>query len=290
MKNLPPPQMLPQDAYQACLEGIQNQELKNRFAACISNMDQAATGYTHNAKAGTLYSLPALITSDNDSDLTVFGNVSKSELNDLYDKGMVRRKAGRNIYDKILIAAEEKCPFCGGIGVPTTLDHYLPKANFPQFSVLPVNLVPCCSKCNSGEKGAQFATTPENQILHPYFEDDKFYLQQWVFARVERPCTLEFYVDPPQNWDDISKSRVATHFNKFGLAKGYSLQAANEFSTLIDQQSTYFRGRSSEDFKEFLLSCINTKLSFANYWRNVMYSSLANDDWFCEQQLQPHSR
>ncbi|TPJ42888.1 HNH endonuclease signature motif containing protein [Mesorhizobium sp. B2-7-1] len=59
------------------------------------------------------------------------------------------------------------CPFCGGLGHTWTLDHYLPKANFPAYSVNPSNLVPCCRDCNSG-KNASFGAELHEQTLHPY--------------------------------------------------------------------------------------------------------------------------
>ena len=38
-----------------------------------------------------------------------------------------------------------RCPFCG-ISESSTLDHYLPKEQYPEFSVFPKNLVPSCAE------------------------------------------------------------------------------------------------------------------------------------------------
>jgi len=62
------------------------------------------------------------------------------------------------------------CPMCGS---PTTgtLDHYLPRDAFPEFSVFPSNLVPACGLCNSGAKGKIFkGTVALERFLHPYFD------------------------------------------------------------------------------------------------------------------------
>lgn len=64
----------------------------------------------------------------------------------------------------------KNCPMCGS---PTigTLDHYLPKDSFPEFSVMPSNLLPTCSMCNSGGKGRIFkGTAPGERFLHPYYD------------------------------------------------------------------------------------------------------------------------
>ncbi|NUT73737.1 hypothetical protein HNO86_01635 [Pseudomonas sp. C1C7] len=62
----------------------------------------------------------------------------------------------------------DSCPFCGGDGA-RTIEHYLPKACYPEFSVFSLNLMPSCGGCNTkrnniNEYGAPIA------LLHPYFD------------------------------------------------------------------------------------------------------------------------
>ena len=54
---------------------------------------------------------------------------------------------------------------CGGTSV-TTLEHVLPKADYPEFAVLSFNLVPCCDGCQRrrSNKGKNQA------FIHPYFD------------------------------------------------------------------------------------------------------------------------
>ncbi len=45
------------------------------------------------------------------------------------------------------------CPFCDcQYHKEVTIEHYLPKSIYPFLAVHPMNLIPCCTKCN-GEKG-----------------------------------------------------------------------------------------------------------------------------------------
>lgn len=63
------------------------------------------------------------------------------------------------------------CPSCGEPGRPRTLDHYLPKAIFPELSVLLLNLTPMCDWCQ-GEKLSDFVTKDgQKRYIHPYFDD-----------------------------------------------------------------------------------------------------------------------
>lgn len=67
--------------------------------------------------------------------------------------------AARNDHDLIV------CPMCGGTSV-ATLEHVLPKADYPEFAVLSFNMVPCCDGCQRkrSNKGAQY------EFIHPYFD------------------------------------------------------------------------------------------------------------------------
>ena len=57
-----------------------------------------------------------------------------------------------------------KCPYCS-INQPNTLDHYMPKSNYPALAVCRMNLVPMCGVCNN-YKGAK----PYTNFIHCYYE------------------------------------------------------------------------------------------------------------------------
>ncbi|WP_057456983.1 hypothetical protein [Pseudomonas syringae] len=51
-----------------------------------------------------------------------------------------------------------------------TLDHYLPKANFSEFSFFSQNLVPACDRCNNKRSNAFKGANAGERPLHPYFD------------------------------------------------------------------------------------------------------------------------
>ncbi|EJE8547610.1 hypothetical protein M5238_002333 [Vibrio vulnificus] len=63
-----------------------------------------------------------------------------------------------------------ECPFCGRPNHPTTLDHFIPKDFWPEYSIFPNNLVPQCHIC-APTKGKKYFCENSNKplFLHPIF-------------------------------------------------------------------------------------------------------------------------
>jgi hypothetical protein len=60
------------------------------------------------------------------------------------------------------------CPMCGSLKTGQ-LDHYLPKADFAEFSVFSKNLVPACD-CNQKRGQSVKAAVAPGRAIHPYFD------------------------------------------------------------------------------------------------------------------------
>jgi hypothetical protein len=77
---------------------------------------------------------------------------------------------GVNYLEGIRNSSPEVCPMCGGFH-PTTLDHILPKEDYPTWAIFSKNLVPACG-CNM-KRGTALKGQRQTQarILHPYFDD-----------------------------------------------------------------------------------------------------------------------
>ena len=202
----------------------------------------------------------------------------------LYSIFCSRSEAGQTPIRSHQVAAGGKCPLCGGVGHVRTLDHYLPKSNFPIFTIMPTNLVPCCRDCNS-EKLNAFALVKGNQTLHPYFDHEKFFNDKWVHARVipMMPPVLEYFVVPPDDWDEDDKSRVRSHFLDYGLAEKFSVEAAADLPETIHTRRTTMSANSAQEFSLYLAEKGQTATLPINNWRRVMFAALAVDPWFCNQ-------
>ncbi|CAC9635924.1 hypothetical protein [uncultured Gammaproteobacteria bacterium] len=262
------PKFCTRSVYESCVNSVKDDNLRNKFTEIIESIVNFSKDYDKKAQKEELFQL---IPNNNDNSDFIIQSVTKEELKSLYSQHMVERnKPARKIYDDLLNQAPI-CPFCG-FGQATTLDHYLPKSKFPCLSVLPLNLVPSCKDCNTG-KGNKLVVLAEQQPMHPYYDHHYFNSEQWLFAKVEEsePVVIKYYVNPPQNWTDISKKRVKAHFDSFGLGKRFSVQAANELSSIVPRRFPSLLNEHAEnEFK-------NNK----NSWKTAMYQALSKSDWYC---------
>jgi hypothetical protein len=269
-------------ALSAAISGIGNEDERAVYTDAFDNPAAMASHYEATALAANLYAEPRLTTTD---DPVVLGGLHKSQLTKLYSQYFVpEKKPARRFYETLKVTANGKCPLCGGIGHVRTLDHYLPKANFPIYSVLPTNLVPCCRDCNS-EKLNAFADIKENQTLHPYFDNDRFFNEKWIYARViqQIPPVLDYYVAPPENWAPEDKSRAQSHFDEYSLADKFSVEAAADIPETIQTRRTIMAHNTPEEFSLYLAEKGQTDTIPINNWRRVMFLALATDSWFCSQ-------
>jgi hypothetical protein len=263
------------------INGVGSAIIRANYHAQITDPAAIETAFKTSAQVASLWSLPRIASGIGDD--LVHGNLTKSDLIKLYTQYFVPAdKPARRLYDQLKITANGKCPLCGDIGQVRTLDHYVPKANFPLYSVMPGNLIPCCRDCNS-EKLDAFSATPEGQTLHPYFDDDKFFSEQWVAARVipSNPPVIEYYVSPPNGWSPLEKSRVAAHFEEYRLAKRFSVEAAADLPETIATRTTTLQNYNSYKYSDYLLEKSNNLSLPINNWRRVMFACLAADTWFC---------
>lgn len=282
MRAMIKPNFNVQSVFEVCVNSVSDEDQKNRLCAIADIVVAAAANYDDKASNSKLFQIPA----DNcKKEKVVAGLVTNKELSNLYSSHMVgKNKPARRVYDALLAAAPNGlCPSCG-FGHAFTLDHYLPKGKFPLLSVVPYNLVPACRDCNTG-KNSDSADTAGEQVLHAYYDHQVLVDEQWLFAIVEEtsPVTIRFYVAPPENWSDIAKHRVVAHFSNFNLSLRFSIEAANELSSLNPLLSNYVSANGYNAVKEFLEAQARELMGrYKNSWRTAMYQALASNVWYCD--------
>ena len=169
------------------------------------------------------------------------------------------------------------CPSCGEDGFPRTLDHYLPKEEYPEFSILSVNLAPMCDSCQ-GAKGTRTLNDHGEKIyLHPYY--NSIVGLQVLKARIEgqfgrgTTSTLLVNEDLPA---DIKRICIS-HSDELKLKNRYSRYFRSQYIRLLRLVKEL---RTDEELElPSIRSCIalfkrNARLKGLNSWDHVFYSSV----------------
>lgn len=153
MKKIKP---LLEDSY-LCYCGIRDLKNEPRLTT-LQNLDsKIITCYKeYESKKLELFDLERLVVFDpNENDC----------LNHCYDNNT---SAARKLKAYIR-SSSDYCPYCM-IHHPSEIDHYLPKSDFPEFSVLNINLLPICTECNRRKLNI-WKDTITRTFLNSYFDD-----------------------------------------------------------------------------------------------------------------------
>lgn len=280
MMRLSSPKFQSLDIFDACTAEMKDKEAE-RFHSSRNALKSQHDLFDQASNDKTWYRLPRC--KRGEPNKLIAGDLTKKHLMDLYSDRVVPSDGRpREMYTEILREACDKCPYCAGIGSVRTLDHYLPKAIFPAFSVHPMNLIPSCRDCNADARDS-FPSAMEEQPIHPYLDEDIFFNERWVYATVRRgnPIMLDYFADPPTVWSEDSRRRACSHFEAGNLAVRFSVQAPGELGTLIQQRKTSLLCLSEIDFRKHLAQGAHFQKEPLNGWRRTMYQALCDSDWFC---------
>lgn len=279
MRRLPKPNVDPGVVYASCVSGVVGADLTARFNAVTADMILLSDLYEARATTNELHLFPSSPWGDGAAQ--VLGELTKDELTALYTDHMAKRdQPARSYYDQIKsLAPLGKCPFCG-FGHVSTLDHFLAKARYPSFSVLPINLIPACTDCNKG-KGAGVLNA-KNQIPHPYFEGSRIETDAWLYASVREtyPATAAFSVIPPENWPVELARRVVNYVRDLNLTTRFAIEAASELVELSDILS---QSETHQWVSEYLRMMAQTERQHRkNSWKAALYEALSGSTWYRE--------
>lgn len=277
MRKLDRPPHPPGDVFLTCISRVRSESLRTRLEAVLPYVVAAATAFDTAANSVQLHTIPT------HADVGGRVRVTKDEMVAVYDSRMVPKDSpGRQIYDEILTApAQGLCPLCGQRDV-STLDHHLPKTQFPALAVVPVNLVPSCSECNKVKLDV-VPQTQEEQTFHPYYDDVEN--DRWLEASVveRRPAALIFEVRPPASWGTVKSSRAVNHFGVFKLGRLYASQAATQLLNMRHFLIGLHRDAGTEGVRQHLVEMsISCEVVNLNSWQSATYRALSSSQWYCE--------
>lgn len=184
------------------------------------------------------------------------------------------------IKEKQNVLLRSECQYCN-IGEPTTFDHYLPQVDFPEFSALSINLIPCCSTCNS-DKGIYWRIGGRRKIINLYYDTlpNVSYLTCSIVYRKNVP-QADFTVTAaaiPVNM----RTEITTHFTTLHLAERYKGRSNSEITDVFNSIQPLSTTLSRLQIQNQLRTdAANMKVSKGdNYWRAVLKIALSNSNRF----------
>lgn len=172
------------------------------------------------------------------------------------------------------------CPFCGEMGKPNTLDHYLPKEVFPEFAITPTNLVPMCDKCQT-EKGNDYLDDDGNKaFLHPYFDCGDIVIYVEMNGGFEPPRSLDIVFEANADVEDICQRHIAGLNMKSRFGEYFSKEHVNLKMNIEKRFSD--KGEDAEEHIRRYLEIVKElhEAKSVNHWDTITFRSLLrSEDW-----------
>lgn len=180
-------------------------------------------------------------------------------------------------------AFRRTCPMCG-YGQVLTLDHYLPKDAYPEFSILPLNLVPACSDCNNF-KSNFIRSTEGARFIHPYFDDISSLppLLKATIGLLEDGVSIDFSANdelPP----DV-RANTSAQVDKLRLADRYSWAGNQELFHRVGSLAEEYcdGGWSAVAALARRRSAQLSRSHGRHYWMSALYSGVSRSREFCDE-------
>jgi hypothetical protein len=180
-------------------------------------------------------------------------------------------------------APHGRCLLCG-LGQASTLDHYLPKSRFPEYSVLGQNLIPCCPQCNLF-KGNHYLSSSGSRFLHSYFDklNTTPLLQAHVTFLGGRLQSIHYSIADHDTIPPHLISAARHHFFKLSLDRCYRHEAIMAMTEIEDVRNVLAEGAREIQFRAILeRQSLTLKTVFGvNNWKVALLTALLSNSDYC---------
>lgn len=275
MKKLNPPNINAEQAYKTIKERSRSEDKKQRLENLESYIFDRYSDYLCSVEI--LESITSSrITEDED----------KNALQSCYSrnsKGYLEGEVVANIIGIQSIQHKQKCPYCG-LDKPRTIDHYLPKSIFPEFSIFPPNLIPCCGYCNS-KKNDTWLKDGERNYLNLYYDDIpegiEFLYTRLIYIDDSLVPLISFTLENNFGINQGLFKLIERHYENLNLLNEYSESIEEEFSSIIDKIENY-PILSIDEHKQSIERDYRTivRKYGVNFWKASFLKGLLNCDEF----------
>lgn len=194
----------------------------------------------------------------------------------------------RPMLDSLRSRELQLCPACGENGTPNTLDHYLPKDSYPEFSITAINLFPMCDICQGHKKTATVDETNQRLFLHPYFDEflDIQALSLQIGHPYEAPASMT--ITPHPALEHAQQALVSRHLDHLAVSTRYHRYFKSEYLRLLRLVSNLRNTGQNvtvnlENFRNY------ARNKSINSWDHIFYDGVLADptlmQYLCQGQL-----
>jgi len=173
------------------------------------------------------------------------------------------------------------CPYCG-ITKPNSHDHYLPKETFPEFSITPLNLVNCCTTCNSSKGELWLNESNQRYFIH-YYSDT---IPETQYLKVSLTSIGDAYaatytLEQPNTVNNNDWELIVRHYTKLDLLQKYKDNTNDEIVEILDNCVAHIEdgGGSARSFLRRMANAEQNRFG-TNHWRSILKLELANNQSF----------
>lgn len=246
--------------------------LKSRLLTLENTINSSYTLYKHNFDGNCLEKLVSnsFIDTDKNDLLSLYSY--KSKLIQELKKEITTTETNRII---------STCPNCT-LSEINSFDHILPKEEFSEFIVNPLNLFPSCTICNS-YKGKIWQQNGQRIFLNLYL--DELPQLQYLFVDIKYEANtfvLKFYIENRYGIDDTLFSLIESHYKKLHLLQRFSDNGDQVITSLKHNIKPYLNHLDIEIIKSMSVdtSKLNREVFGFNYWKSILEISLIDNTDF----------
>lgn len=277
MKNLKPYKENCFEIHEKAVDKKHNGELKNRLQLLNPTVKKEFYNFSDKFKTNELSLLAPNQTLA----------LSKEDLLTLYKYQSSVVISVRESIKKLQIKTiTNTCQNCT-IDSANTLDHLLPKSTFPEFSVNPINLFPCCSTCNS-YKLDDIENQDGKNFLNLYL--DELPKEQYLFVNIfwdeYNEINFKFYLDNIEEEIDLELfTIIRNHYTKLNLFERMRLKSIEYVSEFENEIFKFRHKLSLEDIvsESIKTANINKEAYGYNHWKYILEISLLKSPIFIDK-------
>lgn len=271
MKNL---KSYSEDCFKVYKEAVENENKNKDILLNIQDdIESQFDIYSGKFRDKKLYEITSL----------AFSEEEKESLINLYQyRSAIIQKIKGAILDSQEITINNTCQYCT-LSEVSTLDHIIPKKSFPEFSVNPLNLFPCCAKCNS-KKSNLWIKNDKHLFLNLYLDElpnKKYLIADFDFK--DNIPMVTFSLGNPENIDNRTYEIIESHFSRLDLLRRMRERSNEKITDIINAIKGNYKLNSDIDSVKSAIRETeenNKKVYGYNHWKSVLILSIIEKDEF----------